>query len=248
MLDGSKRLGVIPARANSSRFPKKILARIHGRPMIQYVWEAAKRARLLDEVIVATDDAEILAEVRSFGGKAVLTPATFSSGTDRVAYAAQESAAEIIVNLQGDEPLLTPEAIDRLIEALEADPGAEMATLAVVKRDPGELRDGNIVKVVPSGDGRALYFSRQPLAASQDGSFFKHVGVYAFRAGALGRFCRLEASALEKAERLEQLRALENGMAIRVVLIAEDTIAVDTPSDIAKVEARLDALAGRTEQ
>lgn len=242
MLKSSKRLGVIPARASSTRFPKKITARINGKPMVQYVWEAARQARLLDDVVVATDDREIYETVRDFGGKAVLTPNTFESGTDRVAFAAAEIGAgpdDVIVNLQGDEPLLPPTAIDRLIESLEGDASAQMATLAVAKYLPHELADPNIVKVIFACDGRALTFSRQPLRANSDGAFFKHVGIYAFRAPALQRFCALPPSALERAERLEQLRALENGMAIQVVLMEEDTIAVDVPGDIAKVEARL---------
>jgi 3-deoxy-manno-octulosonate cytidylyltransferase (CMP-KDO synthetase) len=213
--------------------------------MIQYVWEAALQARLLDEVVVATDDEEILAVAQGFGAKAVLTPNTFESGTDRVAFVAQESGAGIVVNLQGDEPLLAPSAIDRLVETLESDAAADMATLAVAMRTDAELRDPNVVKVVFSREGRALYFSRQPLAAAPGGAFFKHVGIYAFRTAALRRFCRLPASDLERTERLEQLRALENGMSIRVILMAEDTIAVDAPADIARVEARLDAIAGR---
>lgn len=241
MLTSSKRLGVIPARANSTRFPKKITARILGKPMIQYVWEAAKQARSLDDVMVATDDSEIFETVIGFGGKAVLTPSTFESGTDRVAFAVADSDAGLIVNLQGDEPLLSPLAIDRLVEFLDASPDLAMATLAVGKHLPSELNDPNIVKVIFARNGRALTFSRQPLRADPDGRFFKHVGIYAFRTAALRTFCALPPSPLERAERLEQLRALENGLPIGVVLLDQDTIAVDVPADIAKVEAQLHA-------
>lgn len=229
------RLGIIPARAESSRFPHKIIARILNKPMIQYVWEAASRSRLLTEVLVATDHPEIRDIVEGFGGKAILT-GPFDSGTDRVASLVRDREADIIVNLQGDEPLIAPETIDELISDLELNPASSLSTLAVRRKDSEGLSDPQIVKVVISRSGEALYFSRQPLACDSEGSFLKHIGIYAFRREALLRFCALPVSALEKAERLEQLRALENGMRIRVVTVNRDTIAVDIPEDIKKVE------------
>lgn len=206
--------------------------------MIQHVWEKASQAALLTDLIVATDDPAIVRAVEAFGGRAVLTgPA--ESGTDRVAAIAKDHGASLVVNLQGDEPLLDPHAIDALVRAVESDAAIGMATLAVHKSDPRELADPNVVKVVTRADGEALHFSRAPLRADSQGGFLKHIGVYAFRRDVLLRFCAWPPSALERAERLEQLRALENGVRIRVVRVERDTVAVDVPDDIARVEARL---------
>jgi len=210
--------------------------------MIQHVWEAAKRVRRLNEVVVATEDESIAEAVRAFGGDVVLTPKGFTSGTDRVAWVARERDADAVVNVQGDEPLIRPEALDALISALLADEACDIATLAVPRHGGEQLRDPNVVKVLVSAEGTALYFSRQPLATDSDGRFFKHVGIYAFRPGALQRFCELPPSALEQLERLEQLRALERGFRIRVVMTVHDTIAVDTPEDLARVQQHLEAL------
>jgi 3-deoxy-manno-octulosonate cytidylyltransferase (CMP-KDO synthetase) len=207
--------------------------------MIQHVWEAASRAESLTAVIVATDSEAVAAAVRGFGGRAVMTGA-FESGTDRVAHVASELAGggddDIVVNLQGDEPMLRPQSIDRLVAALAGDPGCGMATLAVRKRGGDELADPNVVKVVVAADGSALYFSRHPLSMDPEQGFLKHIGVYAFRRDVLLRFSKLRPSPLERAERLEQLRALDNGVKIRVAVVDEDTIAVDTPGDVPKVE------------
>jgi 3-deoxy-manno-octulosonate cytidylyltransferase (CMP-KDO synthetase) len=235
-------LAIIPARANSSRFPQKVTAKIHSKPMVQYVWDAACRARRLGECIVATDDVTVAEVVESFGGRVVLTPEGLKTGTDRVAFVARDSEAEIIVNLQADEPLLKPESIDGLIDCLESTPSFDMATLAVNKDSFEDLNNPNIVKVVTagefgvSGNSSALYFSRLPITAGSGGEFLKHIGVYAFRRKALLKFCDLPSSRLEKSERLEQLRALEAGFRIGVHLVSSDTIAVDTPEDLIKVE------------
>jgi 3-deoxy-manno-octulosonate cytidylyltransferase (CMP-KDO synthetase) len=233
-------LAVIPARANSSRFPNKVIAKINAKPMVQYVWESAGRAKSLNKIIIATDDETIAHVVRQFGGEAVMTPSNLATGTDRVAFVArQHDDAEIIVNLQGDEPLLPPSAIDALVELLSSQPEFDMATLAVRQTSSADLQNPNIVKVVTAYNGAALYFSRSPLAISTEGGFLKHIGIYAFRRSALMRFCALPVSPLEQVERLEQLRALENGFKIAVHEITTDTIAVDIPSDISKVESFL---------
>jgi 3-deoxy-manno-octulosonate cytidylyltransferase (CMP-KDO synthetase) len=229
-------LGIIPARAQSSRFPLKVLAKINGKPMVQYVWEAATKAKRLSQVLIATDSEEVLCVIDGFGAKGVLTPGEFSSGTDRVAFVANDSDAPIVLSLQADEPLLSPESIDRLVDALSTDTSCGMATLAVLQNSPEALHDPNVVKVVVSPERRALYFSRQPLTSNTEGDFYKHVGIYAYRREVLSRFCSLKPSSLEKTERLEQLRALEHHIGMRVVVVTEDTIAVDVPSDIPKVE------------
>ncbi len=210
--------------------------------MIQHVWEAANRARKLDEIVVATENESIAQVVRGFGGKVVLTP-VFSTGTDRVAHVAKDRDFELVVNVQGDEPLVSHEALDDLVTALAADESCQMATLAIRRREPEQLQDPNVVKVLVSADGIAMYFSRQPLATDLDGSFYKHVGIYGFRRDALQSFCQLAPSPLEKLERLEQLRALERGFRIRVVLTVHDTIAVDTAADLVRVEQYMEALA-----
>lgn len=209
--------------------------------MIQHVWEVAQASKRVAQTLVATDDSAIFDAVEGFGGQAVMTSPEFESGSDRVAWVAKQAGAQadsIVINLQGDEPLLAPEALDGLIQVLEENPEAQMATLAVKKHSESELHNPNVVKVVLDRSGEALYFSRAPLKSGPD-FFFKHVGVYAFRFGALETFCRLESSALERVERLEQLRALQNGFTIQVIPIAEDTVAVDIPGDVGLVEQAL---------
>lgn len=226
-------LGVIPARAASTRFPKKVLARIQNRPIIQHVWEAAKNCPSLNEVWVATGDTEIAEVVEGFGGRVFWTPGEFLSGTDRVAFVASQSDADIVVNLQADEPLIQPSSIDRLVQLLRESPETEMATLAVKIERASELENSNVVKVVFSKTGRALYFSRATLGREES---FKHIGIYAYRKEALARFCALAPTPLETSERLEQLRALENDFLIRIGIVENDTIAVDTPEDLVKVQ------------
>ncbi len=236
MVKTAQVLGIIPARAHSTRFPFKMLAPILNKPMIQYVWEIAQQAQSLDEVIVATDHETIVNCLQGFGGTALMTPAELPSGSDRVAYVAKERSADIIVNLQGDEPLLNPKAIDYLVQALIQQPDCDISTLAVKRAEPQELNNPHCVKVVFDHSGKALYFSRSPLVSSKTGDFYKHIGIYAYRREALLKFCSLVPSSFEIAEKLEQLRALQNGMKIQVCVVEEDTIAVDTPQDIQKVE------------
>lgn len=236
MVKTAQVIAVIPARAHSTRFPFKIIAPILGKPMVQYVWESAKMAKTLDDVWIATDHEEIFNCVKSFGGNVVMTPSDLPSGSDRVARVSRDMTANIIVNLQGDEPLLKSEYIDRLVESLKQHPEAQITTLALKRTDLSDLNNPNCVKVVCDDFGRALYFSRQPLSSSENGEFLKHVGIYAYRRESLFEFCRLSPSSLERSEKLEQLRALQNGMKIQVCLIEQDSIAVDVPEDIKKVE------------
>jgi 3-deoxy-manno-octulosonate cytidylyltransferase (CMP-KDO synthetase) len=234
-------LGAIPARWGASRFPGKPLVEIAGRPLIGWVVEAALGARTLDEVVVVTDREEIARAAEAAGGRAVTIVREAASGTDRIgqllAADARSAAAEVVVNVQGDEPLLEPAAIDAAVEALERDAEADIATLARPLRTGESAADPGLVKVAVTSRGRALYFSRAPIphgAAER-----VHVGLYAYRRSAFERFVSAPATALERAERLEQLRALELGLAIAVVEFASRSIGVDTPEDVARVAAAL---------
>ena len=238
-------LVVIPARYGSTRFPGKVLAPLLGRPLLWWVHEAAVRARI-GPVVVATEDRRVADAVRGFGGHAVMTPADLPSGTDRVHRVARRSTARWIVNLQGDEPLMDPATLRRLVALLKKDPRADIATAAFPIRDVRRLRDPNVVKVVLGARRAALYFSRSPIPyferVSPNGgssAWLQHVGIYAFRRPALERFVRLPPSRLEKLERLEQLRALECGMRIVVAEVPGETVAVDTPADLRKAERLL---------
>jgi 3-deoxy-manno-octulosonate cytidylyltransferase (CMP-KDO synthetase) len=249
-------VAIIPARFGSTRLPGKPLSEIHGKTLIQRVHERVRDARCLDRVLVATDDERIAAAVRVFGGEAVMTWAGHATGTDRLAEAASALEAEIVVNVQGDEPLLEPAAIDAVVRALQEDASLPMATLSVPLRDAEEMLSPSVVKVVTDARGMALYFSRRPLpfmrAAGGDerlaaeyavarGLARKHVGLYAYRHAALTRFASLPPSPLEVAEGLEQLRALHHGMGIRVVERTGDGgVAVDTPEDLERVRTLLE--------
>jgi 3-deoxy-manno-octulosonate cytidylyltransferase (CMP-KDO synthetase) len=233
---------VIPARYGASRLPGKPLAEIDGRPMIWYVWDKARRAETPSRVVVATDDARIAAAVRGFGGEAVMTSPDCASGTDRVAEAARAMEEEVIVNLQGDEPMMHPSVIDAVAAPLAADPGLLMSTAALPQDDPEEYGRPSVVKVVVDGRGDALYFSRSPIPHYRDagtGRYRKHLGIYGYRRDFLFRVAALPPSRLEEAERLEQLRVLENGYRIRVVDVSHDSVGVDTPEDLKAVEGRL---------
>ncbi len=237
-------IGVIPARYASSRLPGKVLLDILGKPMLQHVWERAKKSRLLDELLIACDDERVLAAARKFGAKAVMTSVDHASGTDRIAEAMKGRPADIIINIQGDEPLIAPSVIDALAKALLKDEHCPMATVIKPVAFSEELENPNVVKVVVDARGYALYFSRSlvpfPRAkVSADFKFYKHLGIYAYRKDFLMKFKKLPASALEKAERLEQLRVLEAGFHIRTVETDMDTIGVDTAEDLKKVEAHM---------
>ncbi len=229
-----KCLGIIPARANSTRFPNKIIANINSKPMIQYVWDAASRAKLIDELLIATDDNNIANVCEKFGARVILTPSVFNSGTDRVAWVSRMINADIVLNLQGDEPLIKSEAIDKLVLMLKTDIYADMATF-VVKIKDSSINNPNIVKVAVSSKGYITKFSR-----FFTDSFYKHVGIYCFRYEALQKFSTLKPTQSEIDEKLEQLRALDNGFKIKAVELNEDTIAVDVPDDIILVENYLE--------
>jgi len=255
-------VAIIPARHASTRLPGKPLCDILGKPMIQHVYERAREARSLGRVLVATDDERILAAVQGFGGEAVMTPADCASGSDRIAVAAAAIAADVVVNLQGDEPMLDPAAIDAAVAPVRDD-GCEMATLSLPLTDLREMLSPDVVKLVCDARGDALYFSRSPLpfvrqgagtsaeqsarAAVEQGLARKHVGLYVYRRDALLRLAALPPSPLEQAEGLEQLRALQAGVRIRVVPIdGPGGIAVDTEDDLRRVRERLRAVPTRS--
>jgi 3-deoxy-manno-octulosonate cytidylyltransferase (CMP-KDO synthetase) len=236
-------IGVIPARLSSTRLSRKVLRVIAGRPMVEWVWRAATASGLMDPVVVATDSEEVAAVCRERGIPVVMTSATCPSGSDRVREVARQIEAEIYVNIQGDEPTLTPEFFPPML-ALFARSEVEVATLAV-RCPPEEIDDPNAVKVVTALDGRALYFSRATIPFDRDGAGFtgyrKHLGIYAYRKASLERFAALPPSPLELAERLEQLRLLESGIALYVAEAPCDTIGVDTEADLLRAEAVLRA-------
>jgi 3-deoxy-manno-octulosonate cytidylyltransferase (CMP-KDO synthetase) len=234
---------VIPARYGSTRFPGKSLARLRGRPMIQWVWEAASRSRLTEQVIVATDDDRIADVAAKFGADVVMTKKSHRSGTDRIAEVADKISAQLYVNVQGDEPLLAPSAVDDLIRGMAESPRVPIGTLAHPIGKPAEWLSPEVVKVVCNRHSEALYFSRSPLpflrAWNAKAKLLRHVGIYAYRRAALKTFVSLKPSALEMAESLEQLRALEHGLTIQVIETKYRCLGVDTPADLAKVEAVL---------
>ena len=243
-----KVIGVIPARYHSTRLPTKLLVDILGKPMVQHVYELAQKAKLLDEIIVATDDERIVAAVRDFGGRVVLTSPAHVSGTDRTAEVASSSDADIVVNVQGDEPLLDPEMIDECVRALQNalldNDGVEFST--VIKRAGEEVfNDQSVVKVVRDLKGRALYFSRSlipfPRRKIEAFQVFEHIGLYAYTKGCLLRLSQLPPTPLEQVEGLEQLRALENGIAIQTVetKYQGELISVDTLEELNQVRAIL---------
>jgi 3-deoxy-manno-octulosonate cytidylyltransferase (CMP-KDO synthetase) len=233
--------GVIPARLSSTRLSRKVLRTIHGRPMVEWVWRAAVASGLMDPVVVATDAEEVAAVCRERGIPVAMTPAECPSGSDRVREVARQIEAEMYVNIQGDEPTLTPEFFPPLL-ALFDRPEVEVATLSV-PCPPEEWDNPNAVKVVTALDGRALYFSRSTIPFDRDRSghaaYRKHLGIYAYRRAALERFALLPPSPLELAERLEQLRLLENGIALYVAEAPGDTVGVDTEEDLLRAEAVL---------
>ena len=236
-------IGVIPARYASTRFPGKPLAMIAGRPMIQWVYEQSSKAKSLGRVLVATDDDRIAAAVQAFGGTAVLTSPRHACGTDRLAeVAAAFPDVDLVVNIQGDEPLIAPDAIDLAVRSLQEHPEAAIGTLvAAASRD--DMANPNVVKVVLDSTGRALYFSRSPIPyqRSPDGGApnWKHIGLYAYRREFLIRFSKSPSTPLEQTESLEQLRALEMGERIICVESPYDSISVDSIEDIVKVESAL---------
>lgn len=251
---------VIPARYASTRFPGKPLALLKGMPVIQHVYQNSLNSKLADEVIVATDSETIFEKVLSFGGKAVMTSPEHQSGTDRIAEVAAALNCDIMVNVQGDEPLIRPEMIDAVISVLD-DSRASLGTLAIPIRDSREIFDPNVVKVVFDPEGFAWYFSRAPIPYHRDEwnaplvmskelraqstlvtrGCFKHVGIYSYRRDVLMKLSSMPPSRLETIEKLEQLRALESGFRIKVGETSCETIGVDTPEDLERVEQCLNS-------
>jgi 3-deoxy-manno-octulosonate cytidylyltransferase (CMP-KDO synthetase) len=244
-LTESSVVAVIPARYQSTRLPAKSLADIAGRPMIEHVYRRAAAARLVDGVIVATDDERIARAVEGFGGTAWMTRADHATGTDRLAEVAESLACRIIVNVQGDEPMLDPAVIDAVVAPLIDDPMLEMTTACRPLRDADEFGNPNVVKVVRDDRGRALYFSRAPVPwpratpelAPAAGRV--HLGLYAYRRDVLRRLASLPAVELERTESLEQLRALAHGIGIHVVETDHDSVGVDTAEDLARVRQHM---------
>jgi len=241
MADPISAVAVIPARLGSTRLARKVLREIAGKPMVQHVYESARRCSLLADVIIATDAEEVMQLARANGWKAQMTSTAHRSGTDRVHEVAQRIAADIFVNIQGDLPLLRPEQIEALLEPMQR-PEVRVSTVKTQCK-PEEIGNPNVVKVVTDCNGRALYFSRSPIPYDRDRAgnirYFKHLGLYAYRKAALEQFCRLPESNLEATERLEQLRLLENGIDIYVRETPFGSVEVDNEQDLERVEAIL---------
>ncbi|KJJ85706.1 3-deoxy-D-manno-octulosonate cytidylyltransferase [Candidatus Omnitrophus magneticus] len=248
-----KCVAIIPARWDSSRFKGKILTRINGKPMLRHVWEKVKKAKEIDDVFIAVDKERVFRAVEAFGGKAVYTSLDHTSGTDRIAEAAKNLDADIIVNIQADEPLVNPAMIDELVQIFQYEPKVQMATLIKRIENIEDISNPNIVKVVTDRRGYALYFSRSPIPYLRKNGeiwegeerepsitrYFKHIGLYAYTKEFLLSFASLPTSLLEEDEKLEQLRALEHGYKIMTKETRYSTIGVDIPADVERVKAFL---------
>lgn len=242
-------VAVIPSRYGSTRLPGKSLIKLCGKPLVQWVYERARQARRLDRVIVATDDRRIADAVQAFGGEWVMTRPDHPSGTDRIAEAVQQVPAEVVINVQGDEPLIEPALIDELAEKLSADAGWDMGTAATPLRDPADLLNPAVVKVVWDAAYRALYFSRSPIPHVRDaapgtvaeGLHWRHIGLYGYRRAFLQRMVAEPPCRLELTEKLEQLRALHLGARMVVLRTNDFGLGVDTPEDVPKAETALRA-------
>jgi 3-deoxy-manno-octulosonate cytidylyltransferase (CMP-KDO synthetase) len=255
-------VAIIPARYGSTRFPGKALAPINGKPKVQWVYERTRGSRLVGRVIVATDDDRIMQAVAAFGGEAVMTSSSHQTGTDRIAEVARAVACDIVVNVQGDEPLIRPAMIDQAVSPLVEDPSVPMGTLCKKIASPAEAFDPNVVKVVFDRNGFALYFSRAPIPWDRDrwagkkslaeltldNAMYKHIGLYAYRRDFLLRYADMPRTALEAAEKLEQLRALELGHRIKVVVTEHDSFGVDIPGDLGKILACLEKKDGNVKR
>lgn len=243
-----KAVGIIPARLGSTRLPAKVLREIDGAPMIYHVWNRASKAKSLKDLIVATDDKRVADCVAGFGGRAVMTRADHPNGSSRAAEAAGKLDADIVVNIQGDEPMIDPRNIDRVVQGFDEDPAVDVVTLAVRRTDAEGYANPNVVKVVCGASGRALYFSRSPLPYYREpgssAGYLKHLGIYGYRKDFLLKFVTWQAGRLEDFEKLEQLRILEQGHSILVLETQYDSLSVDTESDLAAVESKLKTVTG----
>ena len=242
-------LGIIPSRYGSSRFPGKPLHLLCGKPLVAWVVEAVKKAKTLDDVIVATDDERIVAAVEAHGGRAVMTPSELPSGTDRIACAAGDFADDdILVNIQGDEPLISPDLVDALVGRMKEDTKWDMATAVTPIKSLDDLNAKTVVKVILDRDDGALYFSRAPIPCDRDhepdiasGLWVRHLGIYAYRGAFLKKYISEPPCNLERIEKLEQLRALWMGAKIAVIRTDDEGVGVDTPEDAVRIEAILRA-------
>jgi 3-deoxy-manno-octulosonate cytidylyltransferase (CMP-KDO synthetase) len=239
----TKIIGVIPARYGAKRFPGKPLAMINGKPMIQWVYERASKSKHLQRIIVATEDRRIMNAVWNFGGEAMLTSKGCKSGTDRVAEVSRKIPADIIINIQGDEPLIAAQTVDRVAEVLKADRTLQMSTAASPMKEGADSASPNVVKAAVDSYGNALYFSRSPIPYHRNPSgqkgYFRHHGIYGYRRNFLQRFAKWKPTPLELSESLEQLRALEHGVRIRVAIVRHESWGVDTKEDLEKVRKML---------
>ncbi len=242
-----KVLTVVPARYASTRFPGKIIEPLAGKPLVLHAYERAKTAALVSDVVIAADDGRIVEALAPFGARVVMTRADHACGTDRIAEVAEKEDAELIVNVQGDEPLIHGETIDAAIRPFLSDPELCMSTARVRLSDPADITNPNVVKCITDVNGYALYFSREPIPHVRDEAdrqagprcHWKHLGLYVYRRDFLLRFAKMPQTPLEKLEKLEQLRALENGYKIAVVDTEYEGIGVDTPEDLEQVKAML---------
>ena len=238
-----KVLGVIPARWGSTRFEAKVLASLAGKPMIQHVWERAKQAKRLTKLIIATDHADVEKCAKSFGANVMMTRVNHPNGSSRVAEVASREEVDIIINIQGDEPMIHPQAIDQLAAVFESHPDTHVATLAVPRTDREDYTNPNVVKVVVDQEGDALYFSRSPIPYLRDADsplqYLKHLGIYGYRKEFLLEFVTWSTGRLEEAEKLEQLRILEQDYKIRVIPTPYDSWSVDTAEDLKLVEGKI---------
>ena len=242
-----KVLGIIPARFAATRLPGKPLATLHGKTLIQRVYENAHHSRLINQLVAATDDRRIFDHVKSFGGDCWMTPVELPSGTDRCAFVARDSEADIVVNIQGDEPFLPAEVIDRTVQSLVDDPALLVATAACQNITQAELSDPNVVKVLVNKQDEAIYFSRANIPYIRDKSVrlkehpaLVHIGLYVYRADFLQEFIRLPVTILEQLEKLEQLRIIENGYRIKVIRTEYKSLSIDTPDDLEQAKKYLE--------
>jgi len=238
-------IGIIPARYGSTRFEGKVIKDLCGKPVIQHVYERAKKAKTLDDLIIAADDDRIIQKVEAFGGKVVYTSKSHSTGTDRLTEGVNDIDVRIVVNIQGDEPLINPLVIDDLVRTMQDDPKILMTTVVKKSYSADEFKSPDVVKAIVDDQNCALYFSRSPvptlLNPDENGNYFyKHIGLYAYQKDFLFTFKKLPASYLETNERLEQLRALEHGYRIKVIETKFETVGVDTPEDLELAKSLLE--------